>query len=426
MKKVSKLLVMLIVVFMLVNFCNVKYVLGEYSIKEANLYEKEQCGQLLKRDGVIIRATLVVYRDGEIEYPAYCLEKEKPGVGEQGAYQVEATEMLQNVRVWRAITNGYPYKNISQLGCANEKEAYMATKMAVYSMLYGYTIDNFEPIGEAGQRTWNALNKILYQAENGEESKILPEIKIEAENEIWKLDEKDNRYVSKVFKMVPNGNIQQYQVKINGEKLDGTKIVNLDNKEQQIFSSGEKFKVLLPIAELRETGKMEIEVNSQIETKPILVGKAPNSGWQDYALTGNTLEDSKGKLDIFYTPNETEIKIVKMDVETKEKLKGVTFQLLDENKKIIYDNLVTNEKGEVTISHLLPGTYFIKEAKTLENYAVNHEETKIELRYNEEFTVKIYNTKEVGKPNIEIEKQYGEKEISQKEVVSKKLPQTGM
>src|SRR5699024_10310410 len=86
--------------------------------------------------------TYTTYTEGGKEYPAYCINSEYPGVGELPDYTVDVnatlTEVLGDVRVWRTIINGFPYKSASELGVANDMEAFQATKMAVYSILYDY------------------------------------------------------------------------------------------------------------------------------------------------------------------------------------------------------------------------------------------------------------------------------------------------
>ena len=57
--------------------------------------------------------------------------------------------------------NGYPYKTPSELGCNNEKEAFVATKMAIYAAIYGYNSSQFSGIGEAGGRVVNAISLIM-------------------------------------------------------------------------------------------------------------------------------------------------------------------------------------------------------------------------------------------------------------------------
>ena len=57
------------------------------------------------------------------------------GVDELGDYSVSIKKTLDDVRVWRTIINGYPYKSPSQLGVSSDLDAYVATKQAIYSVL---------------------------------------------------------------------------------------------------------------------------------------------------------------------------------------------------------------------------------------------------------------------------------------------------
>ena len=82
-----------------------------------------------------ITTTYTTYSEGGKEYPAYCVNREHPGVGELDGYTVDVnasvTDVLGDVRIWRTIINGFPYKSASELGVANDLEAFQATKQAV-------------------------------------------------------------------------------------------------------------------------------------------------------------------------------------------------------------------------------------------------------------------------------------------------------
>lgn len=49
------------------------------------------------------------YLHNGIQYPAYCVNSDLPGVIENGSYGVTVDSMIDNVLVWRAVINGYPY-----------------------------------------------------------------------------------------------------------------------------------------------------------------------------------------------------------------------------------------------------------------------------------------------------------------------------
>ena len=92
--------------------------------------------------------------------------KQNHGVTDGFSYSVSVNEAITDVNLWRIIINGYPYKSIQELGCNNKQEAFTATKQAIYCYIHGNNPNDYQAIGEAGQRTLNALNKILQDAKN--------------------------------------------------------------------------------------------------------------------------------------------------------------------------------------------------------------------------------------------------------------------
>lgn len=93
------------------------------------------------------------------------------------------------------------------------------------------------------------------------------------------------------------------------------------------------------------------------------------------------------------------IKIVKVDKDNNEiKLPNVEFELFNNNEKIA--NLVTDENGEVQISDLPIGTYYIKEVRTNDLYVLKEEVLEIEVNDNETSELLIENEKIKGQIKI--------------------------
>lgn len=391
-------------------------------IDKANLYSKGECGSLLKKDGTIIKVTYVVYNKDGKDYPAYCLDKVKPGVGEVGEYSVNLEGVLKNTSVWRVIINGYPYQTPGQLGCLSEQEAYTATKMAVYSMLYDYTFEQFSSIGEAGERTLQALERILTNASKSTSQKVSPDLIITEETKEWQIEQTNPKYVFKQFKVTSNGPMPKYTVELEKGKLEEALLTDMQGQIKQEFDSNEKFKVLLPISQLTQAGQMKIKATSQVETKPIFIGKAPNSSYQDYAITGIMIEEGKGEKTIPYEKNETKLKIYKKDKDGNIPLPNAHFDLYDDKHQLMFSDLISNEQGEIILSYLMPGTYYLKETKAPNEYLLYESDIRLEIGFNEELSLIVHNEKE-NVPTIEIEKV--KKEVKIKSIETK-LPKTGM
>lgn len=390
------------------------------NINTANIYAVRDCGNLLTYRGTPVKVTYVEYINEGNHYPAYCMDKTKVGA-ETNSYNVSIEGAVNDVGLWRRIINGYPYKSIQELGVANAQEAFTATKQAIYCYIHGNNLSDYGAIGEAGQRTLNAMHTIINNAQNSKESKISSTIKINKNSDSWKQDENEKNYVSKVYSVSAGANIQNYKIILsrkNNQDIGGIKLTDIDNKTKTEFNPNEKFKILVPIKEMKEKGNFELKVEAKISTKPVLYGIAPNSSYQDYALTGATYEDGTGNIQDEYFKNETKIIILKQDEDTNEKLEGVEFELLDENKNVVYNGLKTDKDGKINIENIVPGRYYIKETNTKDGYLRFEDLIKIDINLNEQMTVTVNNKKE-EKPKIETSK-------NTTEVSKKILPVTGM
>lgn len=411
----------IVLAIIILNFLNFTNSVIASNLDTANVQAIGDCGSLLKYKGIIVKTTYIAYEDNGKLYPAYCMDKTKPGA-EEGSYTVSIDKAIQDVRLWKIITNGYPYKTIEELGVASKEEAFTATKHAIYSYIHGNQLSDYTPIGEAGQRTLNAMYKIINDANNSKEIQISNQVDIQRLQEYWEQDNVELHYVSKRYKVNANTRIDNYKVRVideNGQIIDGIKITDENNNTKIEFNANEIFKILIPIKNMTGDKTIQIHIETKIETKPILYGRAPNSNLQDYALTADTYEDGTGNIKDNYSRNETKIIIEKQDKETKQKLQGVEFQLLDENKNVLYTNLQTGSDGRIKIENIIPGTYYIKETRTVSGYEIYEDLIEVNVNLNEEITVVVNNQKE-EKP--EIEKTVDKKEISYQKI----LPVTGM
>ena len=391
---------------------------ASFEINKADLYSKGTYKDYLRWGGMGLVFDYVVYQKDGQEYPAYCLNKDLKGASTGFSYSVNVEELLTNVKVWRTIINGYPYKTPEELGCKTKEEAFLATKQAVYCTIYDRDPNTYIATDEVGVRTRNALIQIVTNARNSGEVKQSAELTIKEINSKWEQDKLDSKYLSKTFTVTANAGINSYKVYLEKMDVEGTKIVNEKNEDKNEFKYGENFKIIIPITNMQKEGTFNINVEGKVATKPILYGYSTNPNLQDYALTGNIYEDGSGIKTVQYTKNETQIIILKQD-ENKQPMQGVEFRLLNENKEVLYSELKTNEEGKIIIENLKPGTYYIEETKTANGYAIYEELIEVNLNYNEKFTATITNSKET----IEVERP----EITEdnKEVVVK-LPKTGM
>lgn len=438
-KKLRKIL-SIVIIFLILNVFLLINSVQAVNINSANIISGGDCGSLLTYKGVVVKAYYAQYIQDGVSYPAYCLDKTKQGVNNEIAYSVSVQNAITDVKLWRIIINGYPYKNISQLGCSNKEEAFTATKQAIYCYIHGNNPSDYQPIGEAGKRTLNALNLILANAEKCTETQISNTIKIVKEQDNFIVDSKDKEYASKTYSIKAGTTISNYKIelqRLEAELPEGIKITDINNNSKNEFSPNEKFKILIPIKNLTKEASFNINVKTKINNKPVLYGKAADSSYQDCALTAATYEDATGSSQDKYYKNETKVKVIKQDQDTEERLENVEFNIFDSNKQIIYSNLKTDTNGEIEITNLIPGKYYIKEVNAKDGYVLSDELIEFDVSFNQELTLKINNL--LGKtPTIKTEEKETTKTVEQKEIIEavqekkvsetviKKLPVTGM
>jgi hypothetical protein len=406
LKKVLKILLIVLLVIVANIGILVNTVQAVENGEKITIYSKGYFNRVIRNNGIVIKTAHAVYQENGKEYPVYCLNRELHGVGEYIAtYDVKDQGKIEDLGLWRVVINGYPYKSIEQLGVTNEEEAYIATKQSIYCYIYNTGTELYSAINEQGERVINAMNNILENAKNSNESFDNPNIEIE-QSEKWNVDEIENKYVSKEYKIKSNKNISKITLNLESQPK-GTKITNLDEDG--------KFKILIPIENLKESGKFKIKIQTELETKPIFLGEAPSNDLQNYLLTAYSYEDMDKEFEQEYEKNNTKIIIEKTDNDTNEVLKGAKFEILDEKQKSIRV-AETNNEGQVILDGLMPGIYYIKEVQAPNGYSIDSELKKVEIKLNQEISLTIKNNKIIIK-----------QEEPQKTIVEiPKLPVTGM
>lgn len=371
------------------------------------------CGSLLIYNGVTVKTTYVEYENDGVRYPAYCLNKDKIGP-DDGEYDVWIDGEISSLNIWRRLINGYPYKTLEELGVETKEEAFTATKQALYCYMHGNSPYSYEAIGEAGERTLNALIQIVTAAQNSTETKISSTVTINTDN-TWSIDSVDSNYLSKTYSVSAESELTDCEIKlsINGDyDIGDILLTDLDNNPKTVFSPNEEFKILVPFKNTINQQEIKIEVNSTIESKLLFWGETYDDTLQDHALTYDSYSEATGETVDSIPKNSSKITIIKQDKETEERLAGVEFQLLDENNEVVYSGLKTNEEGIIEINNVVPGLYYLEETNTIEGYSKYEGKIEIDIDLYEEFTITVNNNKE------KVKDEEPEVTITQKEVTS--------
>lgn len=420
-KKIMSIFLIVVTIITTLGIINNTSKAATYLIDEADLYSKGEIVCLTYKKTIKVGVEFVVYQKDGIEYPAYCLNRDLPGVTSDEGYSVKVEKLVTNSKIWRAVTNGYPFKSASQLGCNSDIEAFAATKMAVYDMMYNYNWNDFKGINAQGDRVLDAAIKISQAARKSNSIKPVAVVDIQTNDTKWEMDKNEKNYASKTFYLQTNVQNDEYVVSLNNLTAEGVKVTTENNQEKNEFKGNEKFKILIPISEMYKSGEFEIEVTADMKTMPILYGDSGDSSKQSYALAAGDYEYESAKLKVKYLENTTKIEILKKDAETGEVLKGAKFNILDERMNIVYSDVTTDENGIAVLENIMPGKYYIEEIDAPDGYNGYDSKIQVDVELNQKYTVNVNNYKKPEQEDKKVENEettvIGNKEVN--------LPQTG-
>ena len=196
-------------------------------------------------------------------------------------------------------------------------------------------------------------------------------------------------------------------------KIKDIKILGLDNKERKEIKANEEIYLEIAIKDIKEDGKIELNLEAELETNPIYLGNPGNTVNQPYAVSGIKIKGkTKANKEFYYKKNETKIRVKKVDSKTKEGLDNVEFELLDKNKRSI-KKVKTDKNGNIIITDILEGRYYLKEVKSKKGYMLDNKEIEVDIKYQENIEIEVSNKKIEVKTEPKVKR------------VERKLPVTG-
>ena len=313
--KIKKIIsIILLVIILSINLINV--VSASTPISSELIQDKGDCGRHLQyyktstSEWSYIICNFAVYTENGKQYPAYCLDQDAHGVGDVDDYNVKISKILDNEKVWRTIINGYPYKTPTEIGVQNKYDAFVATKQAVYCILYDYNPKTrYRGADERGEKIASAIIKLVNIGKNGTQKMKDGTITISKNGALY---EKENYFIQKM-KVSSSVDISSYTITATANMPEGAIITNTSDKETKQFSGKEEFLIKIPKKSLVKDINTTISVQGKCRTYPIFYGKAPNSSLQDYALTYDPYGDGTGKGVLNFKTNTGKIKVKKTE-----------------------------------------------------------------------------------------------------------------
>lgn len=343
-----------------------------------------------------IKCDYIGYTDGGKNYPAYCVLHGKDGVEDAGSYSVDLTKILDDVRLYRVIINGFPYKTPSQLGVEDEYDAYMATKQAINCVMLDRDVRSlYRGKDSSGNKVVDAIEKLVNIGRNGTQTFQTANLKT---NKSGSLVEEES-YYSQTYQVESAVQISSYDIISTANMPNGSYTADINGNKKTSFSGTEKFKLMIPKNSMTKDLNVIINIMGKCKTYPVLFGKTTVSNTQNYAVTSDPYGDYTARTTLNMNLNTGSIKVNKIDGETLESISGVTFELCQEDGTVIAKS-TTNENGVATFYNLYQKKYILKEISTNENYILTDEKFEVNVEYNKTTTVNISNIHKKGNLKI--------------------------
>lgn len=403
--KFKKILNIILVVFIFINTFQSYANANIIPMEEVYIEDFGECERHIQyhreSDGVwsYIITNMVGYKiDGKLHY-AYCMQRDRKGAGgEADGYNVKISDMLKNSEVWRAIINGFPYKTAEELDVKNDQDAFVATKQAIYCVMYGWNVDlRYVGVDDEGWRIVDAIRRIVNSARNGTDTP--DKTNLFTINKIGELKKESDQYYSQEFEVHNGAEMESYEITNIKNFPTGSFSVDMNNNKRTIFTSGKNFKILIPTDKIIENFDGIVTISGKLKTYPIFYGESYDKERQDYALTYDAFENISAEAILKVNAYKSKLKIYKTDSETNKPIEGVEFNFKYNNGKNI-GNYKTDKNGIIEINNLRQGKIVITEIKTQNQYILDENKREIILEYEGEKEVKIENSRKKGNINI--------------------------
>ena len=402
----------------------------EEALGEVNIYNGEYELGYLSINGSVRKQiyTYFLYEanDGtQKESPAYCVNPNQYGVpqtvgpGESIKYLAE--ERASDPKVVGIISNGYPHRSLGELKLDNKYQAYYATKMALWCYLMpDWNIANLKVAPGLSGSELDIGNRILaaakdiYKRGTTYNYMLSPRMTVTAnKSTAYPVTIGGEEYKQQVFTVWSETWVYDYDVSVafsNPDEVpEGTKIVDMENNEiTAVTTEGTsdgyagQFKVLYPAESVAgQSGNVQLSLSASVAQYAAMYAvcqeKDQYGNLQNYICD----LDNNARLDLAAissysdsgepAPDETALKIVKLEEGTEIPLEGAVFSVYDpEGRKV--GSYSTGPEGTVLIPLTLEGHYTVTEEIPPRYHLLPEETTQhADVEYNKVATVTFTN-----------------------------------
>lgn len=378
-----------------------------------------ECIAVLKMQGkdVLKEVFYIVYKDPETgkKQPAFCVEPEKAGVGTGAGDEYDVTlKLLNDERLWRVLYKGYMGSSYTSWNMECDDDLYYATKTAVHCLADGstpktkYEVPNRVGIGQdvlleevqrRGTKVLEVAQQLYDYGVNGKEKYAIPTANIKKNGAEQEKLINGVKYLMQNYTVTGNREIDNYKVSIKNFP-NGTKILNNLNQETTQMTNI-SFNIAIPIKEIKSNIEGTIDVlDIKIKSYPVFYANAYSDEYQDYITYADIEENISTNSKLNINAYKSSLRVIKRDKENKQPIEGVTFSAKYTDTNQVIGEFITNKNGEINITNLRQGKIKLIEKATLEEYELDTSEINLELEYNQNKEITIYNNHKKGSLEI--------------------------
>ena len=255
------------------------------------------------------------------------------GATDFDGYDSYIKEVLKDQAIWRCLYEGYMGVNWKETSVECDDDWYFVTKVVVHCL-----VNNESP-----KSAYSVADRIVESdLEMGLTLKDLQrrgqKVLEEAEKLYWKAKNGTEEYREATVELQKDGNL------------------NLSN-----FPSGTTYekngnivKIKIPKQNIKDDINGTIYVtNAKVKTCPAFYAEAERDDYQDYVIAADPYEKTSTKTNLKINSDTANLKIIKTDEKTEEKLPNIKFNIRYENGENIGD-FITDKNGTIFIENLKP------------------------------------------------------------------------
>lgn len=359
------------------------------------------------------------------EVPAYCVNPYLKGVpqkvepGESIKYLAE--ERSSDPKVVGIISNGYPHRSLGELNLDNKYQAYYATKMALWCYLLStWDINNLKVAPGLSGSELDIGNRILaaakdiYKRGTTYNYMLTPKMTATPDHSVaYPVSVEGKDYYQQVFTVWSETWVYDYDISVAFQDPsavpNGTRIVNMDNQDvTSVAAEGTgdgysaQFKVLYPAESIQnQSGSVQLALSASVAQYAAMYAicqeKDKYGDLQNYICDlDNNVRLDVAAISNYYDgqdpdPDETALKIVKLEEGTKIPLEGAVFSVYDpEGRKV--GSFSTGPDGTVVIPLTLEGHYTVTEEIPPRYHLLPEERTQhADVEYDKTATLTFWN-----------------------------------